>query len=79
MTSETGPDAETGESAAEPGGVTALPEVPPEGSDQVEMPFTYDHGRMPFFMKVIWIGFMAFATWYVTVNMLDALNVDLGS
>ena len=57
---------------------TAAPEVPPEGSDQVEMPFKYDHGRMPFFMKAIWIGFLAFGTWYVVVNLLEALSTEIG-
>lgn len=48
------------------------------GADQKPFEFGYGHGRMPLFMKVIWIGFLTFATWYLATNMLDALAIELG-
>jgi len=55
------------------------PETPPEGDDQTLYPFQYGHGRMPFFMKIVWVGFLAFATWYTVTYLLEALGRDLGS
>ena len=48
-----------------------------EASDQVEYTFRYGHGRMPFFMKLVWIGFLAGATWYVVTFLLEALRTEL--
>ena len=45
-----------------------------EGDDQKPYEFAYDHGRMPFFMKVVWVLFLAFITYYVVVYLLDALG-----
>lgn len=48
-----------------------------EAGDQSAYPFSYGHGRMPFFMKVVWIGFLIFATWYVVEFLLDALGREI--
>ena len=48
------------------------------GDDHEPATFGYGHARMPFFMKVVWVGFLAFATWYVVVFLLDAVGQELG-
>jgi hypothetical protein len=48
------------------------------GDDQTTVPVEYGHGRMPGFMKVAWLLFLAFIAWYVTVNLLPALGTELG-
>ena len=47
--------------------------------DQKEYPFGYGHGRMPLFMKVVWLAFLAFATWYVVQFLLTSVGEELGS
>ena len=54
------------------------PDRPDEGDDHSMYRFDYGHGRMPFFMKVVWIGFLTFATWYVVTYLLEALGRELG-
>ena len=59
------------------------PETSPEptpaaGDDQAPYEFEYGHGRMPFFMKVVWIAFLAYATVYTVTYRLDALGAELG-
>ncbi len=49
-----------------------------EGDDQAPQPVAYGHGRMPGFMKVAWIVFLAFIAWYVASNLLPALGTELG-
>jgi len=49
----------------------------PDVDDQVEYPFTYDHGRMPMFMKLIWVGFFILATWYTVTYLLSSLAEEL--
>ena len=49
-----------------------------EGDDQVPHEFQYDHGRMPFFMKLVWIGFILFCTWYIVTYLLTALGEEIG-
>ena len=49
-----------------------------EGDDQSVYPFSYDHGRMPFFMKIIWLGFLVFGAWYVVRFLLESLGDDIG-
>lgn len=46
--------------------------------DQVMHDFEYGHGRMPFFMKIVWVGFLSLATWYIVMNLLSALETELG-
>ena len=53
---------------------SALPE-----SDEGMHDFAYGHGRMPFFMKVVWVAFLIFATWYTVVNLLSALAEETGA
>ena len=61
-------------------------ETSPEGADKVviagddhaEYPFDYGHGRMPLFMKLVWIGFLAFATVYTVTYLLTSLGEELG-
>ena len=48
------------------------------GDDQRAHDFGYGHGRMPFFLKVVWLGFLAFGAWYVVKFLLAALAVELG-
>ncbi len=48
------------------------------GDDQTAYNFEYDHGRMPFFMKIIWVGFIVIATLYIVNHLLVALKADLG-
>ena len=48
------------------------------GHDQKPYDFKYDHGRMPLFMKVVWVGFLIFATWYVVAYLLVSLGQELG-
>lgn len=48
----------------------------PEG-DQARLPVGYGHGRMPGFMKVVWIVFLAFATWYVVAYLVPAAGDEL--
>ena len=50
----------------------------PEGDDQQAYTFQYGHGRMPFFMKLVWLGFRGFTAWYIVTYLLEALSVDLG-
>jgi len=58
--------------AAEPAEVTAQ-----AGEDQVAFEHRYGHGRMPTFMKLIWLGFLVFGAWYVATFLLTALADDL--
>ena len=49
------------------------------GDDQREQALSYGHGRMPLFMKIIWLAFLAFATWYVVEFLLDSAGRELGA
>ena len=49
-----------------------------EGDDHTQYEFHYGHGRMPLFMKVVWIGFIIGATWYVVQFLLSAVSKELG-
>ncbi len=46
--------------------------------DQAPYSFEYGHGRMPFFMKIVWVGFLILATWYIVAFLLTALGDELG-
>jgi divalent metal cation (Fe/Co/Zn/Cd) transporter len=50
----------------------------PAGDDQAYYQHEYGHGRMPFFMKIVWVGFLAFATWYIVTYLLESLAQELG-
>lgn len=50
-----------------------------EGDDQRPYPFAYGHGRLPLFMKIVWIAFLAFCTWYVVSFLVDAASQELSS
>jgi len=50
---------------------------PAEGDDQRPASFGYAHGRMPLFMKLVWLGFLAFGAWYVARYLLIALGAEL--
>ncbi len=41
--------------------------------------FQYGHGRLPTFLKLVWLAFLAFGAWYVAVYLLDALGGELGA
>jgi len=45
--------------------------------DQQPAVFQYGHGRMPFFMKLVWLGFLAFSAWYVVTWLLTALGEEV--
>ncbi|MFT7620679.1 MAG: hypothetical protein ACI97A_004337 [Planctomycetota bacterium] len=47
------------------------------GDDQVPYDFEYDHGRMPFFMKIVWVGFIVLATVYIVNHLLTALSIEV--
>ena len=49
-----------------------------EGDDQRSPLMQYGHGRMPLFMKLAWLGFLAFATWYVVQFLLTSVGEELG-
>jgi hypothetical protein len=48
------------------------------GDDQAVAEFSYGHGRMPFFMKLVWLAFLAFGSWYVVSFLLRALDAEIG-
>ena len=48
-----------------------------EASDQVPVTYRYGHGRMPAFMKLLWLGFLAFGAWYTVNFLLAALATEL--
>lgn len=49
-----------------------------EADDQSERSFEYGHGRLPLFLKVAWLGFLAFATWYVVQFLLTSVGEEIG-
>ena len=49
-----------------------------EGSDQLPVGWRYGHGRMPAFMKLVWLAFLAFGAWYTVQFLLAALATELG-
>ena len=51
--------------------------LPDEGGDHTPIDFRYGHGRMPFFMKLVWIAFLAFCTWYVVSYLLVSVGEEL--
>jgi uncharacterized membrane protein YccF (DUF307 family) len=53
------------------------PDVAVAGDDQRAYDFAYGHGRMPAFMKVVWLGFLAFGAWYVVAHLLTALADEM--
>lgn len=50
-----------------------------EGSDQRPPDFQYGHGRMPLFMKLVWLAFLAFGAWYLVTYLLEALGGELAA
>ncbi len=50
----------------------------PAGDDQSYYKHEYGHGRMPLFMKLVWVAFLAFATWYIVSYLLESLAQELG-
>lgn len=49
------------------------------GDDQQAYTYEYGHGRMPFFMKIIWLAFLAFGAWYSVKFLLAALGEELSA
>jgi len=49
------------------------------GDDQAAYTHQYGHGRMPFFMKLVWLAFLAFGAWYTVSFLLAALGAELGA
>jgi hypothetical protein len=56
----------------------ASPDPGAAGDDQAEYGFGYGHGRMPTFMKIVWLAFLAFATWYVVMFLLTSVGEEVG-
>ncbi len=56
----------------------APPDAETAGNDQARLPFGYGGGRMPFFMKIVWLLFLGFATWYVVSFLLTSVGQELG-
>jgi len=50
-----------------------------EGDDQRSPLMHYGHGRMPLFLKLVWLCFLGFGTWYLTTYLLDALGRELAA
>lgn len=50
-----------------------------EADDQTPHAFEYGHGRMPLFMKLAWLCFLAFGAWYLTSFVLEALGRELAA
>ena len=50
-----------------------------EGNDHKPYDFKYDHGRMPLFMKLLWLAFLAFGAWYTVSFLLTELGEELGA
>ena len=48
-----------------------------EGDDHAAYPFAYGHGRMPGFMKLLWVAFLVFITWYVVSFLLPSAAGEL--
>jgi hypothetical protein len=61
-----------------PGSPESAPAQAQGGDDQHEHDFTYGHGRMPLFMKIVWLLFLAFATWYVVQFLLTSVGEEMG-
>ena len=57
---------------------TTVPESASAGDDHKVHEFAYGHGRMPLFMKLVWLGFLAFGAWYMVSFLLEALGDELG-
>lgn len=55
-----------------------VPDPAQGGDDQREHAFGYGPGRMPLFMKIAWLCFLAFATWYVVQFLLTSVGDELG-
>ena len=47
------------------------------GDDQAPYSFSYGHGRMPLFMKILWVGFLVMATYYIVNFLLDSVGKEL--
>jgi hypothetical protein len=50
----------------------------PAGNDHEPYPFGYGHGRMPFFMKIVWVVLIVFMTWYIVTFLLTSIGAELG-
>lgn len=53
------------------------PDPRAEGDDHAAYSFRYGHGRMPGFMKLLWVGFLVFITWYVVAFLIPAAYEEL--
>jgi hypothetical protein len=60
-------------------GSPGSPEPARADDDQHEHSFSYGHGRLPLFMKIVWFLFLAFATWYVVEFLLTSVGKELGA
>ena len=57
---------------------SAPPATEVADDDQKPLEFQYGHGRMPFFIKIAWVGFLILATWYIVAHLLTSLGDELG-
>lgn len=56
---------------------TSSTEPPAGADDQTPLTVTYGHGRMPGFMKVAWVLFIVFITYYVARFLIPAAGEEL--
>lgn len=49
----------------------------PTNDDQEPAVVAYGHGRMPLFMKLAWVVFLVFITYYVAVYLIPAAGNEL--
>ena len=50
-----------------------------EGDDQQSPTFQYGHGRMPAWMKLVWLAFLVFGAWYMVTYLLEALGGEMAA
>lgn len=55
------------------------PSSTPPPVDEGVPSLRYGHGRMPLFMKLLWLAFLVFAAWYVVTYLLTAAGEELGA
>ena len=53
------------------------PDGGPGDDDQTTLDVSYGHGRMPVFMKIAWLLFLVFATYYVAVYLIPSAGDEL--
>jgi hypothetical protein len=50
---------------------------PSAANDQEPYAFSYGHGRMPVFLKIVWVAAIVFITWYIVKFLLTSVGAEL--